>query len=360
MRLKSSHIFALGLIGAVILWFVVAGLLHSKPSKAEDAEAAQGKAAGAASPATLVQISTIAESERPAETVVRGRTQARRAVAVKAESAGAVARTPVLQGSYVKAGTVLCQLNIDARQANLDQARATMKSKQLSQQASQNLAAKGFRSQTQVLQDQASLDEASASVRAAEIGLSQTNIRAPFSGVFDHRDAEVGAYLTPGMSCGMMIELDPLLIVGDVAETDVAALRPGQTAIAQLTTGQTVTGRVRYVAHDADAATRTYRVEIEASNPGNAVRAGLSADVRIAGGAAPAHLVPASALVLDAQGRQGVRYVRADGRVAFSVVQVLDETDAGVWVSGLHGPVRLITVGQSYVSEGQLVRVSGK
>jgi multidrug efflux system membrane fusion protein len=44
--------------------------------------------------------------------------------------------------------------------------------------------------------------------------------------------------------------------------------------------------------------------------------------------------------------------------VAFAAVQVIDEAPDGVWVAGLRGPVRLITVGQSYVSEGQKVRVA--
>lgn len=359
MRLKPSYLFAAGLLGLVVLWFVFQGLFgHHDAKSAKDAKGEPG-AAQAATPKEdpVVQVSLIPETLRPHETIVRGRTQARRSVQVRAETAGSVARTPVLQGQYVKAGAILCQLRVDARQANLDQARAMLKSKQLSQQASQNLAAKGYRSQTQVLQDQAGMDNAAAAVRQAEIGLEQVNIRAPFSGVFDQRDAEVGSYLAPGASCGTMIELDPLLIVGDVAETDVGAIAVGQMATAKLSTGEIITGRVRYVAHDADPATRTYRVEVESTNPGNRARAGLSAEVRVAGGAAPAHLVPASALVLDAQGRQGVRYVTDDNRVVFSPVQVLDETPQGVWVGGLHGQIRLITVGQGYVSEGQKVKV---
>jgi multidrug efflux system membrane fusion protein len=65
-----------------------------------------------------------------------------------------------------------------------------------------------------------------------------------------------------------------------------------------------------------------------------------------------------SSLVLDAAGRQGVRYVQADDRVAFAPVAVLAETPQGVWISGLRGPVRVITVGQSFVAEGQKVRVT--
>ena len=93
-------------------------------------------------------------------------------------------------------------------------------------------------------------------------------------------------------------------------------------------------------------------------NPRLDVRSGLSADLKIAAGAGPAHLVPLSSLVLDSQGRQGVRFVQADGRVGFAPVTVAEETSDGIWVRGLSGTVNVITVGQSFVAEGQKVRVA--
>jgi multidrug efflux system membrane fusion protein len=269
-----------------------------------------------------------------------------------------VAQTPILQGTAVKAGTVLCRLAVDARQASLDEASANLRAKQLQMQASASLQAKGYISQSQVMTDRANLDAASASVRQAEVALNQVNIRAPFAGVFDHRDAEIGAYLSPGQPCGTMIELDPLLIVGDLPETEASKVKVGAAATARLVSGEVVQGHVRFVARDADPTTRTYRVEIVAANPGYKTGSGLSADIRIGGGVGPAHLVPVSALVLDSAGRQGVRYVMADNRVAFAPVTVLEQAPQGVWVAGLNGETRLITVGQAYVSEGQRVRVS--
>jgi multidrug efflux system membrane fusion protein len=155
-----------------------------------------------------------------------------------------------------------------------------------------------------------------------------------------------------------MIELDPVLIVGDLPETEASKVKVGAAATARLVSGEVIEGHVRFVARDADPTTRTYRVEIVAANPGYKTGSGLSADIRIGGGVGPAHLAPVSALVLDAAGRQGVRYVMADNRVAFAPVTVLEQAPQGVWVAGLSGDVRLITVGQAYVSEGQRVRVS--
>lgn len=351
MRLKPQYVFIIVIAGVVLVYFIGRTLFGGPAEKAEAKTTPPNTAPS-------VQVKLTPETVREVEVSIRGRTEAARSVVVRSETAGVVAATPTVEGSFVRQGQVLCRLAVDARQAGLDQARAMQKSRQLQRKAAAELAAKGYRSETQVLEAQANLDAANASVRAAEIALKQVEIRAPFSGVFDKRDAEIGTYLSPGQPCGTMIELNPLLVVGDAPETEAARLRAGAPAHAKLVDGQVLSGRVRYVARDADPQTRTYHVEVTVPNAGNGVRSGLSADLRIAAGAGAAHLVPISALVLDTAGRQGVRYVLPDGRVAFSPVTVLEETRDGMWVSGLKGSVNVITVGQSFVADGQKVRVA--
>lgn len=355
MRMKSQHIFVIAVLAVVVLFFLVRGLFGGDESSTAQAKA---NAPAKAGDMPSVQVKLSAESPRAYEVVLRGRTESARAVVVRSETAGVVAQTPAREGSLVRKGQVLCRLAVDARQASLDQARANLRSRQLQRQAAAQLAEKGYRSQTQVLEAQAALDAAQAQVRAAEIALAQVNITAPFTGVFDKRDAEVGTYLSPGQPCGTVLELNPLLVVGDVPETDAARLSVGAPASAKLVSGRVLNGRVRYVSREADPATRTYHVEIAVPNGQMDVRSGLSAELRVGAGVGAAHLVPVSALVLDAAGRQGVRYVLPDTRVAFAPVTVLEETPQGIWVSGLNGPVRVITVGQSFVADGQKVRVA--
>lgn len=356
MQIKRSYLIAGGILGVVVAFFLVGTIVRGLAPKPK-AETVSG---GAKAEAPLVKVALVQEVMRPTVVSVRGRTDANKTVVVRSETAGPVAATPAREGSFVPKGAILCRLNVDARQATVDQARAALKSRQLQREASERLAAQGYRSQTQVLQDQANLDAANAAVRQAEVALEQVNIRAPFAGVFDSREAEVGSFLAPGGACGTMIQLDPLVIVADVSEAEVGGLRVGATASATLVSGETLSGRVRSVGRSADPATRTYRVEIEARNPGGRARSGLSADVKVSVGSGPALLVPSATLVLDSAGRQGIRYVGADGRVGFAPVQVQDETPDGIWVTGLRGPAQVIIVGQSYVSEGQKVRVSAR
>jgi multidrug efflux system membrane fusion protein len=353
MRMKSQYVFVIAAVVVVALYFLVRSLFSAgHPSEAH------AKTAAAPAGPPSVQVKLTPEVERRYDIVVRGRTQATRSVIVRSETAGAVAAAPVLQGTFVKQGQVLCRLAVDARQAALDQAHAALRSMQLQQQQNEQLAKQGYRSPAQVLQGQANLDAATAGVRSSEIALAQVNIKAPFTGVFDHRDAEVGTYLGPGQPCGTMIEIDPLLIVGDLPETQASKIKVGATATARLVSGQELSGRIRYVSREADPQTRTYHLEVTVPNPKLDVRSGLSAELHLGAGSGPAHLVPVSTLVLDSAGRQGVRYVQPDGRVAFAPVNVLEETHDGMWVTGLSGPVQLITVGQSYVADGQKVRVA--
>ena len=351
MRLKPQYVFILVLLGVLALVFGASSLFGGakKGAKAE------------ATPAKIetpsVQVKLTPGVAREIQVTLRGRTESARSVVVRSETAGVVAAAPATEGSLVRQGQILCRLSVDARQATLDQARAALKSRQLQREAAAQLAEKGFRSPTQVLEAQANLDAAQAVVRAAEVQIRQVEIRAPFAGVFDRRDAEVGTYLAPGQACGTMIELNPLLVVGDVAETEAGQLRVGALAQARLVSGQVLNGRVRYVAREADPQTRTYHVEVAVPNPSLTVRSGLSAELRIGAGTSQAHLVPLSALVLDAAGRQGVRYVE-NGRVTFAPVTVQEEGPQGIWVRGLSGGVSLITVGQSFVADGQKVRVT--
>jgi multidrug efflux system membrane fusion protein len=353
MRIRPQYYVAGGILAVVSLYFVASALTgQGSPRKAE--------AATQKTEVPLVQASLIEPVVRPYVVAVRGNTQAFRLVSVRSETSGVVAATPVREGSFVREGQVLCKLKVDARQAALDQAKANLRAKQLTQKASADLASRGFRSQTQMLTDQAGMDEASAAVRQAEVALGQTDIKAPFAGVFNERNIEVGGYLAPGGACGVVIQLDPLKITGVAPETEIGRLKVGSPAHAVLASGQRLEGTVWYVAKDADPQTRTYPVIVTAPNPGSVVQAGLSADVRIEAGSGPAHLVPSSSLVLDSAGRQGVRYIQGADQVAFAAVKVIDETPAGVWVTGLSGPVRVITVGQSYVSEGQRVRLAAR
>lgn len=310
-----------------------------------------------ATPATLptVRVRTITAELRQQEVVVRGQTQALRKVLVRAETAGKVAAIRADKGTIVKKGDTICELNVDARRAMLEQARATMRQRQLEYEAAKTLQEKGFRSPTSVAGDLAEYEAAKAQVERMEKELEYTKIRAPFDGVVDDRMAEVGDYLAPGQPCALVVALDPFLVVGRVSERDVSYIQIGNPGWAKLVTGGRVEGKVRFVAKSSDAATRTFRVELEVPNPDGRIRDGITAEMHIVAATVEAHRISPAILALDDRGALGVRIVDQSRRARFVPVQIIADGPDGVWVAGLPRVVTIITVGQEYVTDGQLV-----
>ena len=105
-----------------------------------------------------------------------------------------------------------------------------------------------------------------------------------------------------------------------------------------------------YIASTADAATRSFPVEIEMPNADGKMLDGITADAMVNVGTAPAHLLPQSVLTLDDDGALGVRTVEDGNKVAFHAVTIVQDTRDGVWVTGLPLKVDVITVGQEFVT----------
>lgn len=351
MTLNKSYIAALVIFLAVVLLFTVGTLLNSGPANSHEAAPSEHRL-------FEVVTRTIDARPRPAILSLRGRTEAFREVVVRAETGGRVAQAPLQEGSPVSAGDILCRLDIDARAAAVEQAEADLRSRQLDYDAAAELANRGHRSANQVAAAEAARDAARARLQAAREELANVNLRAPFDGIFDGRNAEVGDFLRAGDPCGTVVELDPILISAEVAERDVADLEPGMPGRVRLVTGQAVEGAIRFVERRADPATRTFRVELEAPNPDFEIRAGVTAEIRLDLPEEPAHRIPASILALDSDGELGVRIVEDGNRVRFVRIELLSDDGEQVWVGGLPRRAEVIVLGQEFVADGVEVRVA--
>lgn len=282
----------------------------------------------------------------------KGRTEAIRTVTVRSETTGTVVGTPVAEGRIVAPGEVLCGLALETREARLAEAKASVEANRLEYESAAALQEKGWTTSNRAAALKAALDQAEAALAAAEIEIEKTQIKAPFEGVFENRLAEQGDFLSPGAGCGDVVDLDPLLIVFQASEETIPYLATGQSARATLTDGRILEGQVRFVSRSADSGTRTFRVELAVPNPDFTIPAGLTADIRLALGEAPAVLLTPASLVLHDDGRVGVRFVDENDVVQFTEVAVIDDVADGIWVTGLPDAARLLVQGQDFVREG--------
>ena len=93
---------------------------------------------------------------------------------------------------------------------------------------------------------EAQLATANAMLKRRE-ALAKTKVTAPFDGVVENLGLEVGDYAVPGNSCATLVDLDPMLMVGQVSEKMVLDLKVGGTVFGILSNGAKVTGTLTFI-----------------------------------------------------------------------------------------------------------------
>ncbi len=350
LGMRVRYQWAFGILIAVTLWIASSLVFH--PNTEASVEKGDAKPV---STVPLVRVAQMSASERSATVNVRGRTQALHAVDVRAEIEGVVKAIHFDKGQKVKTGDVLCEIDVNDRSAKVAQMQAMVAQTGKELEVAQDLYKEGFRSKTQLAQAQAAYEGARASASTMSIQLADTKIRAPFDGYVDDRYVDVGDFMRVGDKCEMVIAPEPFLAVGAVSEHEVGQIAIGGPASAKLVTGETVQGKVRFVASRSDATTRTFPVEVELPNPDNKLRDGVSADIRIPVKRVSAVKISPAIMVLDDAGVVGVRVVE-NGIVRFLPVQIISDAPDGMWISGVPDHTAVITVGQQFVTDGERVK----
>lgn len=349
--MRRSYWLALAVAVAGTAWILSGQIAGSGTPPAETApERAEER------PPTAVRVSTRTAEPWQREIVLRGRTAASRSTVLRAETIGRVVELPVERGARVAEGDVIARLAMNDREARRAEARAQLEQRRIEHEAATRLAERGHRAETSVAAARAALDAARAALARIEVEIGYTVIRAPFDGVLDGRPVEIGHYLREGDEIATLVDLDPALVVGHLAEQDVARVVVGDTGRARPVNGSEVTGRVRYVASVAEPSTRTFEVQLEVPNPNGAMVDGVTTELRLSGETISVHRVSPAILTLDDAGRIGVKAIEDDSRVRFLPVRIAGDTTNAVLLAGLPETVTFVVVGQELVRDGQTVR----
>ena len=357
--MRTSLFMALFVAIAIGLWLytgdvIVGGQADQKPSIAEQQEQATQGSDQAAGP-VAVRVQTISAIERQSVLRLRGRTEAKDRVELRAETEGAVAELAVEKGDRVSKGDLVCRIDQRTRRASLAQAKALLAQSSADLEAAETLLDRGFTPQNRVRELRALRDAAAAAVEAGEWDLAQTDVVAPISGVIEDLPVRIGSLLQNGALCARIVDLDPMLAVMQVSENDVSQIEIGQPAKIRPVTGGEFVGQVTYIAPAADSDTRTFRVDVEVENADGRVRDSVTTAAEIPVADVSGHLIAPSMLILSDAGEIGVRSVDTENIVRFLPVAIVADTRDGIWVSGLPETVQIISVGQEYVTDGLVV-----
>ncbi len=397
-RLVNRPTFAAALLAGAAL----TGACSSADGKAADTAPAAAQAA--------VAVSATAAAEQPITRFIRatGSLTAEEQADVAAEIAGRIVATPVERGTAVAAGAVLVRVSpaeadaqakeaeanagqIEARlgmvegrafevnavpevqtakasfdlaqnefnrikslldqrvvsQSEFEQRRTQMEATRQQYEAARNGAAQQYQA----------LQAARARVSLAHKSVSDTTVRAPFTGLVAERLVSVGDYVTKGMKVAIVVRVTPLRVQLTVPEQFVSAVKAGAPVTFQVDAfpGREFTGTVRYVSPTLEANRRALTVEAVVPNQAGDLKPGLFATARIEQPErTPAVMVPTSA-VLTTAGTSRV-YVVNNGTVEERIVTIGQQADAFIEIAtGLKAGEQVATKNVAQLFDGAKV-----
>jgi len=318
---------------------------------------------------THVETQIVDERTAPIVLTLTGVLDAQERTDLAANAVGRIVRTFVERGQHVTAGTLIAQL--DTRMNTLSVAEAAANARSANEQLNQaradcardeELFKKGVITKQEYdkvntqCRTQAATEEA-ARVRAAEATqtISDSNIRAPFTGVIAERFAHVGDYVRADTKVVTLLVDDPLRLRLTVPERSIPFAKEGVEVSFENVAmpDRTFTGTIKFVGREVRSLTRDLVVEAIVDNHDGVLLPGMFVTAHLPTGESVVPVIPRHSIVpLDAN--QSV-FVVVDGRLQQRVVQVgATLGDAVAILDGLHKGDRIVT-DPSQTTDGQLV-----
>ena len=339
-------------------------------------------------PSVQVEVATVIQKDVPIQMEWVGTTDGSNNALIRAQVGGYLMKRPYTEGSFVKKGDLLFQLDPSKFQTALDQALGDlakaqaqfMKTKQ-DVERDTPLAREGAVSQKELddsIQAHAatkgSVAAARAAVEQAKLNLSWTQIRAPIDGVVGIAKAQIGDLIDANSELTSMSTLDPIRVYFPVSEQEyfeaAEKIQQGykdkqegkEYSLAPLELvlgGEKVyphKGQFFLVDRQVDVKTGTIRVAALFPNPNNLLRPGQFARVRaVTKTKEKAILVPQRS-VTEMQGSHQVAVVTPENKVDIRPVKV-GQRSGNLWIidQGLKPGERVVVEGLQKVKAGMTV-----
>ncbi|SHF40346.1 efflux RND transporter periplasmic adaptor subunit [Devosia limi] len=243
----------------------------------------------------------------------------RRTIGLTSQVGGTVSAVNFRIGDTVKAGDVLVQVDIETLSIQLQQQKSTAEATraqlalaQTTVERTAKLLERGLvpsanldAEQSRLEALQSNLKALEGQVAAAEIGLRNATIVAPFDGVVAARSVEPGQVTAPGAALMQLVDLSVMEMTAYVPVSASPSVSPGQPVMLTVEglPGRQFEGSVDGISPVATQGTRTVPVLVTVANPEGELRGGMFATGHIVTAAADAALaVPPAAIREDAEG----------------------------------------------------------
>lgn len=327
--------------------------------------------------APSVGIVTLQAEPYTLTTELPGRTAAYRIAEVRPQVDGIIQKRLFEEGSEVKAGQQLYQIDAAVYEAAAKSAQATLASAKSLAERYKSLVSDQAVSRQAYDEAQASRLQAEASLEQARINVRYTKVLAPIAGRVGRSAVTEGALVSNGQTNAMATiqQLDPIYVDVTQPTKDLLRLRreleSGQLQKAsdtaakvqlRLEDGSTYEheGTLEFAEVSVDEGTGSVTMRAVFPNPDHTLLPGMFVHARLAAGVnKEAILAPQQGVTRNAKGDPTALVVNAENKVELRQLKA-ERTDGNRWVvlDGLKAGDKLITEGLQFVQPGAEVKTT--
>ncbi len=369
MRIWQASLGVMVVAAAGVAYFIMRDGTATGPATAH---------AAAAPFAMPVPVTNVVRKTVPIYLEYSARTESISSVTLQAKVSGYLQEQAVPDGTDVKEGELLYRIDPRDFEAALDQVKAqAQRDTALLAYTRVNLnrgstltkdgwiAKDDFDQRTSTMgQAQAALAADQAAIRAAELNLSRTEIRAPFAGRLGRNQAPAGTLVSvAGTVLNTLVQLDPIYVTFNPSETDLAEITQARAARGVeaeiLVPGDTQAlhhGQLTFIDNAVDRATGTITARATIGNADFTLLPGQYVRVRLhVRDDTDALMVPETALGSSQLGKY-VYVVGAGNKVDLHLVSLGVTADGLVAVKGVAEGDQVIVGNLQKIGPGALVQ----
>ena len=277
-------------------------------------------------------------------------------------------RVQQAQDQTAQAEAQVAQAEVGLRQAELDYTRASnlYQSASLTKPEYDQAKTRLDSASAQVAGAKAAVETARNAIAQARLTLSDTSVRAPFSGWLTARNVEKGSLVGNATIGFSIVDTHIVKAIFAVPDTSLKSIHPGQRLTVALDAlDHPSTGIVTAISPQADSRTHVFSVEVSIPNPGNQIRPGMIGALTLGPALAPTpHLVvPLSAVVRAPDNPNGFAVFRLVDREGKTYAAARSVTPGGTFgnslevLRGVTTGERIVALGGELLRDGQEVRL---
>jgi len=210
-----------------------------------------------------------------------GTIEAMEAITVVSEIDAAVMALPFKEGSFIRKGELIAQLDDAQLAAEVARSEALRAQSQSTYDRVKSIVDQKAGAPQDLDDAAASLKVAQANLDLAKARFAKTRIVAPFDGIIGARMVSVGTFLRGGQVITQLANIDDIRVIFSTPERFLSRLAQGAGVTIATTAffGYELKGRIIVIEPVIDPLTRSARVVAHVQNAGRKFRPGMSANV---------------------------------------------------------------------------------